>query len=379
MHKNKPIKSFFFWIVLIIGCLIAYFQSGPSKPQFYIPQKAKIDSTSKIEPLFLSNFIPQPTYLKESYSPALTSLSNGDFICFFYAGSSEGAPDVDIYQTRYHNGKWSEPKVTVTPSILSHDTRRYTRKIGNPAVYRAQNGKLHLFVVTVTLGGWAGSKLNHLISSDEGDTWQRATNLKLSPFIDISNSCRTAPVGLEDGGFYVPIYYEMIRCYPEILRFDKDGVFLEKIRLDDHNDLIQPALVPINNLEANAYFRNKGDTDKITYTQKTVDGGLTWNNLEKTNLEGPDSSLVVARLDKNLYIMVCNLGDRGTIVLNSSHDGINWNQVMVFDELKGSTFAYPAISVNGDMVDIVYSWNERVALKHITFNKEWLMSKENVK
>lgn len=379
MHKNKPIKSFFFWIVLIIGCLIAYFQSGPSKPQFYIPQKAKIDSKSKTEPLFLSNFIPQPTYLKESYSPALTSLSNGDLICFFYAGNEEGSPDVNIYQTRYHDKKWSEPKVTVTPKMLSYDTRRYTRKVGNPAVYRAQNGKLHLFVVTVTLGGWAGSKLNHLISSDEGETWQRATNLKLSPFIDISNASRTAPVGLEDGGFYVPIYYEMIRCYPEILRFNKDGKFLEKIRLNDHNDLLQPDLVPISSSEAHAYFRNKGDVDKITYTQKTVDGGLTWNNLEKTNLEGPDSSLVVARLDKNLYIMVCNLGDRGTIVLNSSHDGINWNQVMVFDELKGSTFAYPAISVNGNIVDIVYSWNERVALKHITFNKEWLMSKENVK
>lgn len=377
--RNKPIKSFFFWIVLIMGCLIAYFQSVPSKPQFYIPQKAKITSKSKVEPLFKSNFIPQPTYLKESYSPALTSLNNDDLLCFFYAGSSEGAPDVDIYQTRYHNGKWSEPKVSVTPQMLSDGTRRYARKIGNPSIYRDQNGKLHLFVVSVTLGGWAGSKLNHLISSDEGNSWDEIQNLKLSPFIDISNSCRTAPVGLEDGGFYVPIYYEMIRCYPEILRFDREGNFLEKIRINNHNDLLQPAIVPINASDAYAFFRNKGDTDKITYMQETTDGGITWTNLKNTNLEGPDSSLVAARLDRNLYIMVSNVGDRGKIVLYVSKDGLNWNQVTVFDELKGSTFAYPAISVNGDIVDIVYSWNDRVALKHITFNKEWLMSKENEK
>lgn len=377
--KSKPIKSFFFWIFLLLFCLIAYFQSSPSKPQFSIPQRAKINSESKTQPIFQSNFIPQPTYLKESYSPALTRLSNGDLLCFFFAGSKEGAPDVNIYQTRYHDGKWSEPKIAVSPKILSNDTRQYVRKVGNPAVYRAKDGKIHLFVVSVTLGGWAGAKLNQLISSDEGETWQRAKLLKLSPFINISNACRTAPVGLEDGGFYLPTYYEMIRCYPEIVRFDENGKFLEKIRLNDHNDLIQPAIVPISSSDAHVYFRNKGNTDRITYRQTTSDGGVTWENLEKTNLEGPDSSLVAARLDKNLYIMVCNLRDRGTIVLNSSKDGINWNQVMVFDELKGSTFAYPAIFVNNDTVDIVYSWNGRIALKHITFNKAWLLEKESSK
>ena len=361
--QNKPIKSFFFWVVIIIGCLIVYFQSRPSKPQFYIPQKEKITPETKSKPLFQSNFIPQPTYLKESYSPALTSMLNGDLLCFFYAGSSEGAPDVNIYQTRYHDGKWSEPKVTVTPQMLSNDTRQYIRKIGNPAVYRAKDNKLHLFVVSVTLGGWAGSKINHLISTDEGETWQSAINLKLSPFINISNACRTNPVGLEDGGFYLPIYYEMIRCYPEILRFDKDGNFVEKIRLNDHNELIQPAIVPTSNTDAYAYFRNKGDTDQITYMQTTSDGGYTWETLEKTNLEGPDSSLVAARLNKNLYIMICNVGDRSKIVLMVSKDGTNWSQTMLFDELKDKTFAYPAICVNGDMVDIVYSWNDRVALK----------------
>lgn len=379
MAKDKSLKSVLFWFILIVLCIVAYFLPKPSAPYFSIPKSSNADIQLKAKPFFLTNFIPQPTYLKESYSPALTSLSNGDLICFFYAGSSEGAPDVNIYKTIYRDGKWSEPKVSVTPKMLSNGTKRFARKIGNPSVYRAQDGKLHLFVVSVTLGGWAGAKINHLISSDEGNSWYKIQTLKLSPFIDISNASRTAPVGLEDGGFYVPIYHEMIRCYPEILRFDKEGDFLEKIRLNDHNDLLQPALVPISNSEAYAYFRNKGDTDKITYMQETTDGGITWNNIEKTNLEGPDSSLVAARLDKALYIMVCNLNDRGTIVLNVSKNGLFWNQVAVFDKLEGSTFAYPAISINGDTVDIIYSWNDRVALKHIRFNKEWLLNEVKTK
>jgi len=284
--------------------LLASLSPAPSMPRFPPVEAARVPSTGAMGPLFQTGFIPQPTHLEESYSPALARLASGDLICFFYAGSSEGAPDVCIYRSVFRGSSWSEPRVAVTPRMLGDRTGRFVRKIGNPAVFAAESGQLHLFVTCVTLGGWSGARIVHLMSHDEGNTWAGCETLKLSPFLNMSNSCRAGPVGLADGGFYLPAYHEMIRCYPEVVRFDREGRFLGKIRLNDRDGLLQPTLMPVSTEEAFVHFRNKGTRDQATYYQSTRDGGASWSEVRASNFSAPNSSLVTARLDADLYVRV---------------------------------------------------------------------------
>jgi predicted neuraminidase len=136
--------------------------------------------------------------------------------------------------------------------------------------------------------------------------------------------------------------------------------------------LLQPTLMPVSAEEAFVHFRNKGTRDQVTYYQSTRDGGASWSDVRASNFPAPNSSLVTARLDADLYVVVCNFEDRSKIVLKYSRDGVIWETVKLLDGSANLTFAYPAICVSGGTADLVYAWNDRAALKHVRFNREWL-------
>jgi predicted neuraminidase len=366
----KLLKFFFFWALLLILCVIVYSRSYPSAPEFSLEKENTLDNGNI---LFETGFIPQPDFILFAHSPTLTRLSNGDLLALWFAGSDEGKPDVKIWQSKCHDGVWEIAHPVVSPELISKETRRYVRKVGNPVVYRTDDGILHLFVVTA-IGGWAASSLNELDSYDEGKTWQNARRLVLTPFFDLSTLCRTSPVALKDGGFYLPVYHESIRDYPEILRFDSAGNFVNQIRMTSHNDVLQPSIVPLNKQKAYAFFRNNGNDPKILYRQQTNNCGLEWGSLEATNLTNPNSSLVVKEILPGKFLMVHNPNDRCKIALSTSNDGINWQEIYTLDNMTGESFSYPAIYVHDDITDILYSWKKQ-KIKHVKLNLAWLKTK----
>lgn len=324
--------------------------------------------------MFRSELIPEPKELLSAHSATFTKLANGDLLALWFAGSHEGKPDVKIWQSIYVNGKWQMAHVAISPEYLQKSLGIYVRKLGNPVVYRAIGGELHLFVVSVAIGGWSGSHLNHFISNDDGCTWQLSERLILSPLFNLSTLVRTNPVTLVDGGFYLPVYNEFIRTYPELLQFDKNGKFIRQSRMSDNGFLLQPAVVPISESHAMSFLRNKAGVNDILYKQDTYDGGVTWNSLIPTNLVNHDSSLAVVNTGEQL-LMVHDVYARDKLALAISKDGRKWRDIVYLENTKGNEFSYPAIMINNDMVDILYTW-KRKQIKHVRFNLAWLMRYE---
>ena len=116
----------------------------------------------------------------------------------------------------------------MTPALLTRATGHYTRKLGNPVLHLDSRGRLHLFVVSVALGGWGTAHIDHAISHDGGRHFAEAERLRLSPLLNMSHLVRCPAVNLADGGFILPAYFEMGAKYPVMLRFDAEGRLLAR-------------------------------------------------------------------------------------------------------------------------------------------------------
>lgn len=375
-------------ILVLYLCLLAVIlavgfnnEKAKTNSSFLITNEP-IQSYSVTRAIFSNELIPQPAFLLSAHSATLTTLTNGDILAMWFAGSHEGNPDVKIWQSIYSHGKWQMAHAAISPDSLRESLSIYVRKIGNPVVYRALDGKLHLFVVSVAIGGWSGSRLNHFISTDKGRTWHLLGRLVLSPFFNLSTLVRTNPITLADGGFYLPVYHEFIKTYPELLQFDKNGKFIRQIRLSDNGFLLQPSVVPVSAQHAMVFLRNKALTNDILYKQDTYDGGTTWTSPAATNLINHDSSIAVTRVNNKLFLMVHNIyskdnsssymNDRGLLMLAISSNGRSWRDIYALEHDYKYEFSYPAIMINNNIIDILYTWR-RKQIKHVRFNLAWLM------
>lgn len=314
-----------------------------------------------------------PSATPAVHSAALVDLSGGDRLMFWFGGRREGATDVAIWQSRFHAGEWSAPRAIVRPESASSNEWRYIKKIGNPLAVRLANGDIQLFFVSVSLGGWAGSSLNQMRSSDGGQTWSSASKIITSPFLNISTLVRTRTVPLADGGFYLPVYHEFLRKFPELLRFDRAGQLVDKTRMSQQHQLLQPALVQIGDQKLASFLRDgKG---QYVHLQESRDAGQNWSAPQPLSLVNHDSSLAVARLPDGRLLAVYNDGAhmREQLALAVSTDARHWRHMGWLERRPGSgeEYSYPAILVDGETVDISYTW-QRKQIKHVRFNLAWL-------
>lgn len=378
--KNKFGKVVGIIALFLVGFLLYQKRQHDmiAKPRFIIESTSPVRSMSSRALLFESAIIPQPLYLPAAHSSSFTMLANDDLLAFWFAGTKEGQPDVKIWHSTYHNGKWDMATSLVDPQMIAKANHRYVIKVGNPVIYRAANGVLHLFVVSVSIGGWSGSALNHLQSQDNGLHWTSPERIVISPFFNISTLVRTSAVGLSDGGFYLPVYHEFIRKYPELLRFDADGNFIQQIRITNKNKMLQPSLVPVGSLNAWTFFRNSANDSesRVLYTSQTTDGGMHWSDPEPTNLTNPDASIAAVSLNDGRMLMVYNDISRAHLWLAISYNGTEWHPIYQLEDKPGEEFSYPSIQVNGNLIDILYT-NNRQNIKHVRFNRNWLNEEIN--
>ena len=77
---------------------------------------------------------------------------------FWYGGKREGSKDTSIYSRVLDSSdnSWSGIEEVMTRQLVTRDTRRYIRKLGNPVAV-VNGDELWLFFVSVSVGGWAGS------------------------------------------------------------------------------------------------------------------------------------------------------------------------------------------------------------------------------
>jgi predicted neuraminidase len=419
------------FILLFIGIAFA---SGFYRASHLAPaapfQFSPIAITDQTAAHFETHFASSKLFI-QVHAASAVELKDGRIRAYWFSGSREGAHDVQIHSAIFDPllSRWSDEHVVVTREQTQQALHRYISKLGNPVVVRAADGSLRLFVVTVSLGGWAGSSLTSMISTDDGTTWSAPKRLITSPFLNISTLIKGTPFLYQDGTLGLPVYHEFISKFAEILRLDQQGNVFDKQRLAAGGQgTLQPVLLMQDEQRARVLMRYDGISQPYqAITVTTQDGGQHWSSPKKSTMRNSDSALTALTLADGRLLAVFNDLDRGREALSlmiSSDVGETWQEVAKLEDQlaanqhadqknygeniaalmpqtdalmaekladavestqrttceKGQCryeFSYPyMIQTQRADVHVVYTWN-RTFIKHVSFNLAWLEQQLN--
>lgn len=337
------------------------------------------DSTPKSQ----SDWLPD-TGAPSVHAASLIALNDGAVRAFWFAGSREGAADVSIYSSVFDSktANWSAPSIVMDRISAEKGLSRYIAKLGNPVPARLPDGRLQLFFVTVSIGGWAGSSISAMTSADEGLTWSNPQRLISSPLLNLSTLVKSPSITFSDGLLGVPAYHEWIGRFGEFLRVDA-GRVIDKRRMSSGRGAIQPMVFVNDAQDANAYFRQTRSSGlpKQIPVSHTQNAGQTWQQSEDLAIANPNSAVAGLALKSGARILVLNNIENGRyrlVLLMSDPKVGQWQTVEVLEDdealpdTQRKEFSYPyLITVDGDDAHLVYTW-DRKKIRHRYFSGAWL-------
>lgn len=351
---------------------------------------------------------------------------------FWFSGSREGAADVTINSALFDpaTGEWAAEQAIASRDSTQEGLHRYISKVGNPVPIRAADGRLWLFYVTVSLGGWAGSSITAMTSEDDGAHWSAPRRLISSPFMNISTLVKAAPFLYADGSIGLPVYHEFISKFAEILRLDPSGKVIDKQRLAAGGQgTLQPVVLVQDAQQALALTRYSGnESPHRAKMLSTTDGGVSWSAAVRSPLSNPDAALTAVVLADGRLLAALNDQESGRdnlALMLSADGGASWRRLAILEDQStmrgqadeavclnrvaelvrktdakvatsalsvdryvasakvkvsangacGFEFSYPYLmqASNGEF-HLLYTWN-RVFIKHLSFNQAWLEQK----
>ncbi|QWE07990.1 sialidase family protein [Polynucleobacter ibericus] len=332
---------------------------------------------------------PQANWLPDTGAPSvhaasMIALKDGAVRAFWFAGSREGAADVSIYSSVYDpkSALWSTPTVAIDRISAEQGLSRYIAKLGNPVPARLPDGRLQLFFVTVSVGGWAGSSISSLTSNDEGLTWSNPQRLISSPLVNLSTLVKSPSIVFTDGLLGVPAYHEWIGRFGEFLRVDA-GQVIDKRRMSSGRSAIQPLVFVNDAQDANAYFRQtrSAGLPKQIPVSHTQNAGQSWQQSEDLVIANPNSAVAGLVMKNGMRILVLNNIENGryrlALLMSDAKSG-KWQTVEVLEDdealpdAQRKEFSYPyLITVDGNDVHLVYTW-DRKRIRHHYFSGAWI-------
>ena len=366
------IKSFA-WATLLLGLASALWKVH-LHPQWIEPvyvQPVLAEHPKLQQPLFKQGFVSDLKHEKV-HSASITHYAKDDLIAAWFAGRVEGGKNVKIYIARYRENQWGNAQAIVNRAELADSLNRVIKRLGNPLIYMDKKGQLWCFFVTTSIGGWSTSSLNLMHSNDQGNNWSQPQRLITSPFLNMSTLLRNAPLELEDGGLIVPVYHEFLGRFPELLRVSARGTVVDKKRIATSG--IQPVLTRAD--DGNWYTFVRSRTGEVVAFVST-DGTRSWAPTLATGLPNPDSSVLVAQIESQVWMSVGNNNslDRADLTLAFTRTlPADWGSFYQLEYEPEERFSYPSLVQGQDgLWHLVYSWKE-INIKHVSFNQAWLNS-----
>ena len=414
-------------LVLLGVVLVAFgaaYGRARARPEPAAFQRRSFSPPRVETPRFHSRFLTTRPGL-HVHAACLVELADARVRAFWYSGSREGAPDVEIQTAVFDpdRGEWGEGKVVATPAGTQRSIWRYVRKVGNPASIRTPEGTLWLFYVTVSVGGWGGSAINAVASRDDGETWGPARRLVSSPFLNLSTMVRGEPVQYADGTIGLPVYQNLLGSFGQLLRVDGAGAVIDRQRLGDAGSCLQPTVLVRSPTEALVLLRNAGpEQPRRVIGTRTRDAGRNWAPPVRLPLLNPDAALSGVVLPDGRILVALNdvEVERDALSLVVSSDGgVTWRtarqlesqvaaralpvddarydrtvealaratdarvsdarawvdssrRFMCWEPRCHFEFSYPfLVQTRRGEFHLVYTWN-RAFIKHVQFNLAWL-------
>jgi predicted neuraminidase len=311
--------------------------------------------------------IPMPANTPAAHASSLLAMPIGHpsaVMAFWFAGTRESAPDVQIAASQFDRAsqQWSAARYMVSRHVMGDQLGFGVRRVGNPVAWLDARGRIHLFVVATGLGGWAAARIVHLKQSNAGQdfselSFEVARVLPLSWLWNISSLVRNAPLALQDGGMVLPVHFELGIKYPVALRFDAHGEFKGMVRISSRKHVLQPTLLAMNESHWLALLRDQHPDGKVAVAQ-TLDGGQHWSDLPDLALINPDSAVAGLALAPGLQFFAHNSSphSRQVLDLSRSGDGQHWTLAQSLAKGDGlAEYSYPAMTWAEDSLWVSYT------------------------
>mgnify|MGYP001359789496 CR=1 FL=1 len=302
----------------------------------------------------------------------MAALPNGDLLAYWWAGKHESAPDVRVFMSRYSGGAWSPPIAVVERNALGAELGHGIRRLGNPVVWVARDGRVHLFVVATGLGGWAASRVVQLISADQGRNFAPVRMLPLSPLFNTSVLVRNNPLATADGGWLLPLHFELGNKFGKLAAFNSSGTLRWLSRIGSSTQALQPALIRTSGTRMTAVMRSQGGRHKLQ-SAISDDGGRSWQDQPDSELFNHDSAAAALTLTDGRLVLAHNhLPAFGTprqaLVLSTSGDGRQWVRAIdVRHGVPNEEFSYPSLQQVGSQLHLTYT-ERRQSIMHKVYD-----------
>jgi len=295
-------------------------------------------------------------------------------VASYFGGTRERDPDVEIYISRFVDGKWLAP-VAVANGIQPGGKRLPT---WNPVLYQVPGGDLLLFYkIGPKPSEWWGMMKT---SKDGGKTWSVATKLpdgyigpvKNKPVL-LSNGNLIAPSSKEGDGW--KIHFEVTK---------DDGKTWRMIGPLNENGIkaIQPSILQHGKGKLQILART---ANRAIVESWSEDNGETWSALTKTSLPNNNSGTDAVTMRNGRHVLVYNhvlppgdlaKGPRTPLNVSISKNGKEWYAALILEDSPISQYSYPAVIQTTDgMLHFIYTWR-REKIKHVVVDPSKLKLKK---
>ena len=366
---RRPLFALFIACVVVGAGVAEALRWAGARAALRAPVTGGVLAPGKVTLTKLSDqLIPMPPGVPSAHASSLASTRGDGMLAFWWAGSRESGPDVKVYAARWMGGSWSASYEVASRESLAKALGFGVRRIGNPVAWTARDGTVHLFVVATGLGGWAASRVVHLVSADDGASFTARRVLQTSPMFNTSALVRTSPLGLADGGWWLPLYFELGIKYPMMMAFDDAGDPRWLTRIGARMTTLQPTIVALSDARVHAWMRDASDERRVQQAVSN-DGGASWQDLPALDLPNWSTSLAALRLSGGGYLLLHNHvdpggSDRNVLRLSASRDAHAWVPLLdVQRGERGTEFSYPTLQQVGDELHVTYT-SHRTAIAH---------------
>lgn len=132
----------------------------------------------------LTDFIFNQAPFPSAHASSVVELRNGDIMAAWFGGTAEGKPDVAIWASRRHDGRWSAiTELAREPNIACY----------NPVLFHTKEGRLWFYYkFGPSPSTWSAGRR---WSDDDGRTWSSIEHLPAG----VTGPIRTKPLVMEDG------------------------------------------------------------------------------------------------------------------------------------------------------------------------------------
>src|SRR3989338_680583 len=145
MHKAQTFQArsrhALIFCVVLVAFTTAFYKTAihPAPASFRMPEVAvqAVNTAPELQTHFVSN-----QHSIHTHAASLVELNDGRIRAFWFAGSDEGARDVEIRSAVFDpkKNRWGEESSVANREATQRGLLRYVKKLGNPVAQRAADG-----------------------------------------------------------------------------------------------------------------------------------------------------------------------------------------------------------------------------------------------